>query len=176
MDNNTLFFATVKKCEEMAKETGLTLPTGIVYKMNGRFTRTLGRCSKKTTRGYVTHTIEVSEKYFTECVNTGNIFMIEDTLLHEMCHALPKCMNHGEEWQRAANRINVKFGYDIKRCCESNDITTRVLFANCDTTTIHCAGCGKDYTKKSNSVIVKNVTKYRCICGSDKLVIMENNH
>lgn len=63
-------------------------------------------------------------------VNTGYIYRIEisrytlgssqksviNTLLHELLHTCKDCMNHGPLWKSYASKVNLHYGYDIKRC------------------------------------------------------------
>lgn len=45
-----------------------------------------------------------------------------DTLIHELIHTCPNCMNHGKEWQQWAELVNDCYAcYNISRCSSASE-------------------------------------------------------
>lgn len=89
-----------------------------------RATRRLGVCKHRKSMGYVYNNIGISSwllKDFDEKT-------IKNTIIHEILHTFEGCNNHGYKWQKYADIVNTKLGYNIKRLssletiCENNDI------------------------------------------------------
>ena len=84
-----------------------------------------------------------------------------NTILHELLHTCPNCMNHGSEWKKWAEKVKRYYGYDIKRLSDSDekDIVTGNL--NEKKTEykylIYCRKCGKLVTKRKKQC---NITEY----------------
>lgn len=58
-----------------------------------------------------TFQIELNDMLFENYASDASI---KDTLLHEMCHTLPNSDGHDTEWQKAVNKLNTMFGYNIQ--------------------------------------------------------------
>ena len=41
--------------------------------------------------------------------------IIKNTIMHELIHCLPYCNNHGTEFKKYANLININYDYDVSR-------------------------------------------------------------
>ena len=119
----TLLMELKKECEEIVADCGLTLPTNISYRIRHSNSRVLGRCSRIGLNSYV---IEMTEMYMKAYAEKGDLKPIKQTLLHEMCHALPNGMNHGPQWKAYAYRINRKYGYEISRCADTTEVIQSV--------------------------------------------------
>lgn len=141
----------IKDCEKMMDECGFELPS-IEFKLNGRFTSTLGRCMRLTDNEYI---IEISKKYAQGCIETGNIRKLEQTVLHEMAHALPFGHTHGKVWKIYADIINDKFGYEIARL-DSVPNEIREYWIK-DGVRICCDKCKKDNLTKRSSKVVQEI-------------------
>ena len=108
---------------------------------------------------YKKYTIEISP-----WVIELNDDIIKNTIIHELIHCMPKCVNHGEEFKRYAKLINEKLGYNITRAgnkkedyeksnIEYNEIENYKY-------RIKCKNCGQIFYRKR---LNKNFTKkYRC--------------
>ena len=151
----------IKDCERMMDECGFELPR-IEFKLNGRFSRVLGRCKNLGDKEYM---IEISKKYAQGCIETGNIRKLEQTILHEMAHALPNGYDHGKVWKSYASIINDKFGYEISRVTTvSNEIRQYWIK---DGVRVCCDNCGRDDLTKRSADVVQNIKYYRCSCGGN---------
>lgn len=166
MNNQQELNRLVEKCDGIMESCGLELPTEITYSLNSRFSKAMGRCDYKGKKnGKPVYIIQIAQSYFEAYLDAGQESKIEDTILHEMCHALPKCFNHGYEWQRVTGIINRKFGYHLQRCYEMDEIITAVKTSKNPCKEVYCTRCGRHSVHKTSSVYVKNVEHYRCRCG-----------
>lgn len=78
-------------------------------------TKRIGCCSKI---GPNTYEIQLTEKYLRACSSDE----VHNTIMHEVIHSAPNCMNHGTAWQNLAYRVNQRYEFTtIKRL--SNDST-----------------------------------------------------
>ena len=108
------------------------------------------------------HNIEISK-----WVMDLNIYIIKNTIMHEIIHCLPNCSNHGEEFKNYAQYINSKLGYDISRLgdkkqdlIDSNIPIEKEKFNY----KIECIKCGYNFYRKRINCNFSR--KYRCgKCG-----------
>ena len=84
-----------------------------------------------------------------------------NTILHELLHTCPNCMNHGKEWKKWAAKIKRFYGYNIKRTSDFDD--KDVITGNFNERIteykylIYCQKCGKLITKRKRQC---NITEY----------------
>lgn len=154
-----LFRELIGDCERKMVECGFNLPK-IEYKLNGRLSRKIG-CCKRVSGKYV---IELSTKHYIGYVTAGNMAKIVDTLLHEMCHAMPGGFNHGEGWLRYVRVINRKYNMNIKRLAPIDEVISKMLE---DThVDIYCESCKNQAKLSRRSKAFKNLNNYHCNkCG-----------
>ena len=110
------------------------------------------------------HNIEIS-KWVLELEND----IIKNTIMHELIHCMPYCNNHGTEFKKYANLINMNYGYDISRVGnkkkdfeKSNVEFKEIQKYNYK---IICKGCKQEfYRQRLSRDFIK---KYRCAkCGA----------
>lgn len=97
--------------------------------------------------------------------------IIKNTLMHEIIHCFPLCNNHGTEFKKYAEYINIKLGYNISRLgnkeedykksnleLKENERAVNFKYK------IQCKKCGSYFFRQRfNKNIIIN---YRCgICG-----------
>ena len=107
------------------------------------------------------HTIEVS-KWVMELDEK----IIKNTIMHEIIHCFPYCNNHGPQFKKYANFINVKLGYNISRLGnkEKDFQNSNIQYTKEEYKyTIKCKKCGKQFHR--NRLQKNFFTKYRCMCG-----------
>ena len=85
-----------------------TTPSNYTLELNSRALKRLGRCKAEGGNRYVIQINEFHNKLSPET-------SVMNTLIHELLHSLPKCMNHGEIWKRYANMYNRAYGTTISR-------------------------------------------------------------
>lgn len=89
-----------------------------------RATRRLGVCKHRRCMEYIYHSIGISSWLLKDFDDKT----IKNTIMHELLHTFEGCDNHGYKWQKYADIVNTKLGYNIKRLssletiCENNDI------------------------------------------------------
>ena len=142
-------------CDKSLIETGN-------IKLNGRLSRTLGRCFMKSGN------IEISKEFF----NYGKEEDIFETILHELAHRV--CINkedkdgHGDSWKHVVNQINKKLGTNITKYAGADKIQYRATLDNGKYATFVCNDCGKRHVltlsrfKLTPSEIE---SRYKCNCG-----------
>lgn len=75
-----------------------------------------------------------------------------NTLLHELLHTCPNCMNHGSIWKNYAEKVRRAYGYDIKRTSDQEE--KQVTTGNLNYREreykyfIYCEKCGKLIERK----------------------------
>ena len=85
-----------------------TTSSNYTLEINNKALKRLGRCEAKSGNRYVIQINEFHNKLSPET-------SVMNTLIHELLHSLPKCMNHGEIWKRYANMYNRAYGTTISR-------------------------------------------------------------
>ena len=85
-----------------------TTSSNYTLEINNKALKRLGRCEAKSGNRYVIQINEFHNKLSPET-------SVMNTLVHELLHSLPNCMNHGEIWKRYANMYNRAYGTTISR-------------------------------------------------------------
>lgn len=149
------FDQVTKECVDMVKSAGFEVPE-IEWKIK-KYKSMYGQTEKRMGK----YTIKINE-YLLE---TENEKEIKDTVIHEILHTLPKCMNHGKEWKNKAMIINNKYGMSISRTgdfkiakMQENREQIKYIFK--------CKECGGLVKMKRMSKFVKHPENYKCgKCG-----------
>ena len=95
--------------------------------------------------------------------------IIKNTIMHELIHCMPYCNNHGTEFKKYANLININYGYDISRVGnKKKDFEkSNIEFKEIEKYNykIICKGCKQEFYRQRLS---KNfIREYRCAkCGN----------
>ena len=95
---------------------------------------------------------------------------LQECMIHELIHTIPKCNNHGRNFKNMAIRIAYKYPeFNIQRetACEDFGIDP---YERSKKYAITCSKCGKQYyyCKKPKY----HISQYKCTCcGYDKLEI-----
>lgn len=119
----------------------------------------------------------------TYSINIASVLMSDDvsdistknTVLHEMLHTCPNCMNHGKEWQALADKVNKAYGYNIKRTTSEKEKGVKLPES---TETVHyilkCENCKGEWKYKRHSKIVECCEQGRakCSCGSKQIKVI----
>ena len=96
---------------------------------------------------------------------------LQNTLIHEIIHTCPGCLNHGSEWKRRADKVRRELGYDIKRTntLEEKGVSNSI-YATYDIKPkyiVRCNKCGKEIGRYKMSNLIKYPRIYSCTCGGD---------
>ena len=127
----------------------------IDVEVNSRAKKRWGLCSLNPDGIF---TIQISDRLLSDEVSEEATF---NTMIHELLHTCPNCMNHGKEWKYWANIINTNTCYNIKRTtsCAEKGIEPIVKSPKY---TISCSGCNKKWYYNRAGVVVKKIN--RCTC------------
>lgn len=128
-------------------------------KVNGRLSRSLGRC--KYNRRYGNYIIEINPCMLADEVEVKTT---KNTIIHELIHTCPGCMNHGYEWKRRSDRVNRILGYNIARCAEADGLeaagveleTREFKYA------LECPSCGSQWKYKRWCETLEAPSRYQC--------------
>ena len=92
-----------------------------------------------------------------------------NTVIHELLHTVKGCHGHGEQWQRYANRINNRYGIDIKRTSTSEEKgVERVITKPEYKYILQCSHCNQTIRRQKRSRIVDHPEYFKCgLCGGN---------
>lgn len=150
----------MKEC--LAECDKANIPYGDIVDVviNTRAKKRWGRCSKKP-YGFV---IEVNQQLLDDKITDVST---KTTIIHEIIHTCPGCMNHGEKWKKWADVMNKKYGYNITRTTSAEDKGIERTIEDYKYT-ITCAKCGCTSYYMRKSRVVEHITSggKRCRCGA----------
>ena len=124
-----------------------------------------GFCSK--VHGTPDYNIKINYKYLRKCKPEE----IHCTIMHEVIHSVPECMDHGSKWKKIASEVNANYNFLPIKTTNSYDDWAEITqgsyryFAKCD-------NCGYTYKwiRASKYYYACKSGNARCKCGSDKFV------
>ena len=127
--------------------------------VNGRLRTTIGICHYDYRTGW--YTIEINPVLLADNVDDMEV---KDTIIHEMLHTCPGCMDHGYEWKRRADRVNRMLGYHVSRTASSKrlleagvkDMRESYKYA------LECVDCGNQFKYRRWCASLENPSRYRC--------------
>lgn len=92
---------------------------------------------------------------------------IMNTILHELLHTCPNCMDHQKQWRHWAGVVSKAYGYDIRRCAGDKSAADRANLRSPETSLhkIECTRCGNVWYRSRNSRLTLHPENYRCKCG-----------
>ena len=97
---------------------------------------------------------------------------IRNTLIHELIHTCPGCLNHGPKWKAYAQMVESRYGYSIRRSGGDKDTDSAIQQARqakragCrNRYLLVCTKCGQNFERFRKSNLVLHPEKYRCKCG-----------
>lgn len=135
-----------------------------------RFTtavKVFGMCRKN--RRDETAIISISEICLHSLENT-----LRDTILHELCHAMPNTTGHDKQWKQYVAKVNNIYGTNIGRLVNREDsIAAKDYKDSKYKYAVHCTKCGRTWKFYRMGKIVKqtmgydNYGYYCPVCGKD---------
>lgn len=95
-------------------------------------------------------------------------------MIHELIHTMPKCMNHGSQFQYQAYLVNRKYPqYKIQTSTYGSDYGIPTI-EKPDRYIVRCYNCGYEWRYKIKPRVWKDVNKptstYRCSCGGKRFI------
>lgn len=110
-----------------------------------------------------TYQISISSALLDERCDVSGL---KNTILHELLHTCPGCMSHGPEWKRLANKVNAAYGYNIKRCNDSEEKGVskdmEAEKANTAKYLLACPKCGRLYPRYRMSQLIQHPEEGMC--------------
>lgn len=141
------------------------VPDEITLKLNNRLTRVVGRCTMYSNDLYK---IEFSRKIFEKYVDNNMHFEILNTLVHELCHALPDGMDHTGMWRVYADKVNQKYNLRISRLAEDDPVLKQVskeMRSKIPHGDLTCVDCGHVYNVSMRTKAWNHTERFHCKCG-----------
>ncbi len=164
-DVNNSLIRVIKEAQEL----NIPVPDNIYREVivNPRPKKRYGCCIKKDGK----FQIEISE-FILQC----EPHKIRSVLAHEVLHTCKGCYDHGKIWKEYAEKMNKKYGYDIKRVTAPEEMglekqkedTAKIRYI------IKCQSCGREYPRQRFTCVMKKINAYRCSCGG-RLILKEIN-
>lgn len=161
-------------CIGLMDEIGMDYGNITDVVVNTRAKRRWGQCKAKyvgrnvTGDPVYTYTINISSVLLDERVPIEGL---QNTIIHEIIHTCPGCLNHGLEWKRRADKVRRELGYDIKRCNDSQEKGVSKSVAdtyNKPKYIVRCKGCGREVSRYRMCGIIEHPNLWRCgICNGD---------
>ena len=154
---HNLFNECVNEVRAAGIEPGKIVDISINYRATTRW----GQCKKR----YGLYSININHRILED---DTDVKAVKDTIIHEILHTCPNCWNHGREWQRLANIMNRKYGYEISRTgsCEDFGIDREEYAESHAKYRIVCTSCGNVYRKQRACKVTKHPEYFRCgKCG-----------
>ena len=149
------------------KAIGVRVETTVndyTLELNERALSRFGRCTKKTRYGKNNYIIQINN--FHNLIDGEE--EVKNTLVHEILHSMPNCMNHGEIWKRNALRYSRAYGMDIARtgnCDKYSQFRKEYEAQKVSSTTgmieskykyaVKCTCCGTEWKYQKRSKIVE---------------------
>lgn len=161
------------ECVSEAQSAGLDISDRITgIEVNSRLSRALGRCCARYGLGGYVYRIEVNPCMLADGIED---MIPKNTIMHELVHTCPGCMNHGPEFQRRALMVNRKLGYHVSTTTDGEALEAAgvTLKRSADNYGIVCKKCGRIVERRKRwSSTLERIGSYRhSCCGGDLYVI-----
>lgn len=137
---------------------------------NARAVRRLGRCTKVAPQQYI---ITINSNY----LKMAKPESVHNTIMHEVIHSLPGCMNHGAKWQNIARRVSAQ--YEFGSITRTHDLGTdpeyNKYLASKYRYTIECTQCHSkwNFMRRTKTFDACNHGRATCSCGGKKFICTE---
>lgn len=107
-----------RTCCDKLESIGIHIPIENMRELtiSTRMTGSLGKCIYSTKDGWFK--IRLSFLLFG---NDVPLEQVENTMIHELLHAVTQGDHHGGMWLQYANKVKRELGYDIQRCASREE-------------------------------------------------------
>lgn len=128
------------------------------WSVNTRATARWGQCRQIATDVY---DISISRMLLQDEVADQKI---RDTIIHELLHTVPGCMNHTGKWRELAQMVNRELpGYTVERVTKPPE---KGLPEPEKPYLVQCTKCGQSIQRSRKSCLILHPENYRCgVCG-----------
>lgn len=155
-------------CKKICLELDIPIAENISVKVNSRAKKRWGLCTLECQDEYI---IEISNRLLADEISEEATF---NTMIHELLHTCPDCMNHGKRWKHWADIINSNTKYNIKRTssCQEKGIES---ISNMPKYTVTCNICNAKWYYNRAGRVVENINRCKCpYCNIKSLILTHN--
>ena len=155
-------------CRKICLELNIPIADCIMVKVNSRAKKRWGLCTLECQDEYV---IEISNRLLDDSISEEATF---NTMIHELLHTCPNCMNHGKEWKKWADVVNRNTKYTIKRTtsCAEKGVEREVKFPKY---TVTCNLCNAEWHYNRVGNVIQNLNRCKCpYCNKRSLSYIQN--
>ena len=147
-----------RDCLRMLEQCAIPVGKIREIKADTRARRRWGVCRKEADGSF---RIGISVRLLEEDVPLRSL---QQTILHELLHTAPGCMDHTGTWKRYAGLLNRTYGFSIRRASAAEDLGApedpRVRYR------FRCEGCGAEQLRYRACNFTRHPERYRCSrCG-----------
>ena len=149
-------------CMEMLKEIGIPYAENIRFSVNYRAKKRWGQTRQCPGR----YEISINSCLLDESIKDDGLV---NTILHELLHTCPDCMNHGAEWKKWADEVWKAYHIEIKRCSSADEKgIDPALQESAYRYVYRCTGCGQMVKRMRASRFTQYPHLFRCgKCGGN---------
>lgn len=143
------------ECMKELNDIGIQYGNIVEFTVNTRAKKIWGQC-KAIPGGY---SISINNVLLDERNDEKGL---KETIHHELLHSCKDCMNHGDNWKRLAQKVNIAYGYNIKR---TNSAADKGVLEETEPPIKHrvvCLDCGHVYKRTRASKLITHTDHYRC--------------
>lgn len=151
------------ECINELSSIGIKVGTITDFTVDTRSKRRNG-CTTRNNRTN-TYKISIAKKLLVDEISD---FPARNTMIHELLHTLPNCMNHGAIWKRYAKTVNEKLGYNVSRCGNYEEYGVAQYTPPKPKYAFVCNDCGQVIQRTRKSKFTEHYTLYRCGCCGGK--------
>lgn len=153
-----------QECLNEIKNAGIAVGPINSWKINTRAKARWGQCQKGADGSF---SIQIAERLLSDDRIPEKA--CKETIIHELIHTCPGCLNHQAKWKSYAGIMNEKYGYNIKRTTSGTEkgvenyspkrMEVKYVFV--------CSGCGATIYRKRKSKFTHYYRNYICtLCGT----------
>ena len=150
------------ECMEKLDKIDIDYGNILEVTVNTRAKNRWGQC-KKVPGGFK---ININADLLNESITKSDEGLI-NTLIHEILHTCEGCLNHGKKWKDLAFKVNLFYGYNIKRTSSSEEkgvpeTLKKVYYKYA----VQCTCCNQITKRQKMSKVVSHPEYFRCgLCG-----------
>ena len=139
-------------------------------KFNGRATSRFGKIKRIGTNHYE---IELNSIH-NEVDNDQNV---KNTVIHEIIHSLPGCMNHGFLWKEVCDKYNRAYNTQLSRTSIASTEYMSIVSTKYKKYTLTCNKCKHEWQYSKNTKLVKMAREGKELkcpwCGDQTFTVIE---
>lgn len=149
-------------CMELLRNINIPFEEPVAWTVNTRATRRWGQCRRRYNGYYYAYEyhINISSLLLDERASEKDLI---ETILHELIHTCPGCMNHGHEWKTYADVVNRKYGYNISRLKKGEEESAALMIENKKANANYvcvCEKCGHEFFYSRRCGVIENPSRY----------------